>query len=379
MNKNLKRQYIRYGTKKERKDAVDTEAFAVHLLTIADSYRTSDIHILPEQKHYDIYFRLNGQMEKQYYLDRDEGTRVISYFKFLSNMDVGEKRRPQSGGMTFQLSDKAIDCRFSTISNYQLQESLVIRLLKQKEEENQSPGIFFTHEWNKLEQLVQSKAGLLLFSGPVDSGKTTSMYHLIKNRTSGEKQQVITVEDPVEIEEKTFLQTQVNETAGVTYEHLLKSSLRHHPDVIIVGEIRDEETARMVIRGALTGHLIVASIHAKNAAGVIARMQELGVSTSLLKQTLIGVAFQTLLPLYCALCEANCQTYCTHYARGRKRLALFEVMSAKELESITENKGSEREPESILVKREFNHLLEKVFMNGFINEKTYKRYYISNA
>ncbi|GEK91360.1 competence type IV pilus ATPase ComGA [Alkalibacterium kapii] len=358
---------------------MDTEAFAVHLLTMADSYRTSDIHILPEQKHYDIYFRLNGQMEKQYYLDRDEGTRLISYFKFLSNMDVGEKRRPQSGGTTFQLSNKAIDCRFSTISNYQLQESLVIRLLKQKEEENKIPGIFFSHEWKKLERLVQSKSGLLLFSGPVDSGKTTSMYHLIKNRSQGEKQQVITVEDPVEIEETSFLQTQVNDKAGVSYEHLLKSSLRHHPDVIIVGEIRDEETARMVMRGALTGHLIVASIHAKNASGVIARMQELGVSTSLLKQTLIGVAFQTLLPLYCSLCESNCRTYCSHHDRGKKRLALFEVMTAKELDSLTFNEPTERGGGTVSVKREFNHLLEKVFMNGYINEKTYRRYYISNA
>ncbi|WP_423188786.1 competence type IV pilus ATPase ComGA [Alkalibacterium sp. f15] len=357
---------------------MDTESFAIHLLTIADSYRTSDIHILPEQKHYDVYFRLNGQMEKQYYLDRDEGTRLISYFKFLSNMDVGERRRPQSGSTTFTLSEKAIDCRFSTISNYQAQESLVIRLLKQKDEESFIPGTFFAHEWGKLEKLVQAKSGLLLFSGPVDSGKTTTMYHLIKNRMQGEKQQVITVEDPVEIEESSFLQTQVNETAGVTYEHLLKSSLRHHPDVIIVGEIRDEETAKMVMRGALTGHLIVASIHAKNAEGVLSRMMELGVGLPLLKQTLIGVAFQTLLPLYCPLCDANCQTYCTHYNRGEKRVALFEVMTAKELSLMVE-KDTHAHPTVEPITREFNHLLKKVFVNGYITEKTYQRYFIPNA
>lgn len=358
---------------------MDTEAFAGHLLTMADSYRTSDIHILPEQKHYDVYFRLNGQMEKQYYLDREEGTRLISYFKFLSNMDVGERRRPQSGSTTFQLSEKAIDCRFSTISNYQSQESLVIRLLKQKEEDSLVPGTFFSQEWEKLERLVQAKSGLLLFSGPVDSGKTTTMYHLIKNRMQGEKQQVITVEDPVEIEESSFLQTQVNETAGVTYEHLLKSSLRHHPDVIIVGEIRDEETARMVIRGALTGHLLVASIHAKNARGVISRMQELGVGLPLLKQTLIGVAFQTLLPLYCPLCGMNCQTYCSHHARGKKRLALFEVMTAEEMAAVLGDSAAGESLSNASGNREFNHLLEKVYVNGYITEKTYHRYFISNA
>lgn len=226
---------------------------------MADSYRTSDVHVLPEQKHYDIYFRLNGQMSKQFYLDHEEGSRLISYFKFRSNMDVSEKRRPQSGSMTFQLKEKAVDLRFSTISNYQSQESLVIRLLKQKETSDEDIKTFFHYEYSLLKKLVDSKSGLLLFSGPVDSGKTTTMYHLVKNRLEGEKQQVITVEDPVEIEESTFLQCQVNEPAGVSYEHLLKSSLRHHPDVIIVGEIRDEETAKMVIRGALSGHLIVAS------------------------------------------------------------------------------------------------------------------------
>lgn len=351
--------------------------FAHHLLTMADSFRTSDIHVLPEQKHYDIYFRLNGQMDKQFYLDREEGSRLISYFKFLSNMDVGEKRRPQSGSMTFKLKEKSVDLRFSTISNYQSQESLVIRLLKQKGPGKQEVGSFFTFEWEVLKKLVDSKSGLLLFAGPVDSGKTTTMYNLVKNRLEGEKQQVITVEDPVEIEEVTFLQTQVNETAGISYEHLLKSSLRHHPDVIIVGEIRDEETAKMVMRGALTGHLIVASIHAKNCRGVISRLMELGISLTILQQTLIGIAFQNLIPLYCSLCGENCQTFCTHYPRDRKRAALFEVKTGKSLnnwlleDTIEENKEAS-------VERDFNHLLGKVKTYGYISEKTFNRYLIQN-
>lgn len=355
---------------------MDTESFAIHLLTMANTYQTSDIHILPEQRHYDVYFRLNGQMEKQYYLSRDEGTRLISYFKFLANMDVGERRRPQSGSTTFLVNENSLDCRFSTISNYQSQESLVIRLLKQKDTLNHAPGSFFPNEWQKLESLIEAKSGLLLFSGPVDSGKTTTMYHLVKNRMKGEKQQVITVEDPVEIEETSFLQVQVNEKAGVSYEHLLKSSLRHHPDVLIVGEIRDEETAKMVIRGALTGHLIVASIHAKNARGVLARMMELGITLPLLKQTLIGVAFQNLLPIYCSLCESNCQTYCTHYDRDKKRAALYEVKAEQDLTDIF-NTLDQRE-ERVGSLRDFNQLLKKVYMCGYISEKTYTRYLIPN-
>lgn len=347
------------------------------MLTIADSFRTSDIHILPEQKHYDIYFRLNGQMDKQFYLDREEGSRLISYFKFLSNMDVGEKRRPQSGSMTFQLKEKAVDLRFSTISNYQSQESLVIRLLKQKESNNQEIGAFFSYEWDLLKKLVDSKSGLLLFAGPVDSGKTTTMYHLVKNRQEGEKQQVITVEDPVEIEEATFLQTQVNETAGISYEHLLKSSLRHHPDVIIVGEIRDEETAKMVMRGALTGHLIVASIHAKNCRGVISRLLELGISSTILQQTLIGIAFQNLIPIYCSLCEENCQTFCSHHPMDQKRAALFEVKSGEILKEWLMS-DSVVTADDLNSQRDFNQLLKKVNAYGYISEKTYQRYFIPN-
>ncbi|WP_161878127.1 competence type IV pilus ATPase ComGA [Alkalibacterium sp. MB6] len=359
---------------------MDTESFAKHLLTMADSYRTSDIHILPEQRHYYVYFRLNGQMEKQYYLDRDEGTRLISYFKFLSNMDVGERRRPQSGSTVFALEEKSIDCRFSTISNYQSQESLVIRMLKQKKESGQAMPAFFSQEWNVLKALADAKSGLLLFSGPVDSGKTTTMYHLVKNRLKGERQQVVTIEDPVEIEEVSFLQTQVNESAGLTYEGLLKSTLRHHPDVVIVGEIRDEETARMVIRGALTGHLLIASIHSKNAAGVISRMMELGVSLPLLQQTLIGIAFQNLLPLYCPLCDSNCRTFCTHNERDRKRAALYEVKSGDSLHTLLYNADnhhvSKKQPD--YERREFNYLLRKVYACGYITKETYRRYIIPN-
>ncbi|EXJ22779.1 Late competence protein ComGA, access of DNA to ComEA [Alkalibacterium sp. AK22] len=356
---------------------LDTELFATHLLTLAEAYKTSDVHILPEQKHYDLYFRLNGQMSRQFYLDKAEGGKLISYFKFLSNMDVGEKRRPQSGSMTFKLKDKTLDLRFSTISNYHSQESLVIRLLKQTEDNSKNFGSFFSYEWKQLKKLIDARSGLLLFAGPVDSGKTTTMYHLVKNRLEGEKQQVITVEDPVEIEEAAFLQCQVNETAGISYEHLLKSSLRHHPDVIIVGEIRDEETARMVVRGALTGHLIVASIHAKNCQGVLSRLMELGISQPLLQQTLIGIAFQNLVPLYCPLCEANCQTFCGHYPRDQKRAALFEVKSGKQLKEWLQADLEDDRFDS-KQNRDFNHLLTKARTYGYISEKTYERFTLPN-
>lgn len=355
---------------------MDIEAFAQHLVTLADTFKTSDIHILPEEKHYSAYFRLNGRMEKQFFLDIDEGTRLISYFKFVSNMDVGERRKPQSGSLAFQLPEKKIDLRFSTIANYHTKESLVIRLLQQKEASDHTVNTFFQHELNQLKELISYKSGLILFSGPVDSGKTTTIYQLVKNRITEEKQQVVTVEDPVEIHESQFLQTEVNEKAGITYEHLLKSSLRHHPDVLIVGEIRDEETAKMVIRGALTGHLIIASVHAKNTKGIISRLKELGISQELLEQTIIGAVFQKLLPVYCPLCAKHCSSYCTHISPEQKRAALYEVVSGKDLSCLFESESKHQNEAIRTIDRSFNHLLKKVQLYGFISEKTCRQYAI---
>lgn len=355
---------------------MDIESFAKHLLIVARAFGTSDVHIMPEQKHYVVYFRLNGQMEKHYFLDIDEGSRLISYFKFLSSMDVGERRKPQSGSIVFQVEEDKVDLRFSTITNYRFKESLVIRLLESKERMNQEHITFFPQEIKRLKKLVQYKSGLILFSGPVDSGKTTTMYQLVRNRTSEEKQQIITVEDPVEIEEPLFLQTEVNEEAGITYEYLLKSSLRHHPDVLIVGEIRDEETAKMVIRGALTGHLIVASVHAKNPIGVLSRLNELGISFDLLKQTIIGIVFQKLIPLYCGLCEGPCHSYCTHIRASKKRAALYELKAGSELDRLLNNNLKENTSTLNSSTREFNNLLRKACAYGFISEKTYASYLI---
>lgn len=355
---------------------MEIELFAKHLITLADSYDTSDIHILPEEKHYSAYFRLYGRMEKQFFLDMEEGKRLISYFKFISNMDVGERRKPQSGSLSYELNNKFIDLRFSTITNYHAKESLVIRLLQEKKRTDLYKSSFFKYELEQLQTLMTFKSGLIVFSGPVDSGKTTTIYQLVKNRISDDKQQVVTVEDPVEIHEEQFLQTEVNEKAGITYEHLLKSSLRHHPDVLIVGEIRDEETAKMVIRGALTGHLIIASVHAKNVQGVVSRLMELGISIELLQQTIIGITFQKLLPIYCPLCVKNCSPYCTHLFQKQKRAALYEVRSGENLEILFDPSFRLNLSKKLSANREFNHLLRKVQMYGYISEKTYQQYYI---
>lgn len=352
---------------------MEVETFARYMMQKAKEVGTSDVHILPKKDVFGVYFRLNGRMQKQNTMTIDEGTRLISYFKYLASMDVCERRRPQSGSLVYELEGNTEqDLRLSTIANYKGQESLVIRLLEIKGNIPLEKSTFLHHELKQLKRLIHLKSGLILFSGPVNSGKTTTMYQLVRDRMQQVSMQVMSIEDPVEIEEEKFLQIQVNEKAGNTYESSLKASLRHHPDVIIVGEIRDEETAQMTIRGALTGHLIIASVHAKNGEGVLTRMHELGISYEMLKQTLIAIVFQKLLPLYCGLCEGECNLYCTRYPVNQKRAALYDVLPNQ----IIHNMDFHRETVSIKRARNFNHLLKKVYAYGFISKEIYQQYYI---
>ena len=360
---------------------MDIEKKIGTLLEKAIASNVSDIHVMPEGKGYVCLFRQYGSLRLEERLDHETGTRNISFVKFLGNMDVGERRRPQSGSASWVLKDVKQDLRFSTITNFKQDESLVIRLLAKADGLELEKQTFFVEDVETLKRLVRYKSGLLLFSGAVGMGKTTTMYQLVRAYTNTTQQQVITVEDPVEVEEPSFLQCQVNEKAGVTYETLLKSSLRHHPDILIVGEIRDEETAKMVIRGALTGHLMIASVHAKNASGVLERLLELGISHTVLKQTVLGIAYQKLLPRYCALCETGCSVYCTHLLHQGKRAALYDVRHGSALERLLQravlsskqpdqgtNKGGEPDV--------FNQRMRKAWAYGYITTATYETYII---
>lgn len=353
---------------------MEIESYTNFLIQKAKEIGTSDIHILPNKEEYKVYFRISGQLESKYSVSIEKGIRLIQYLKYLADMDVGERRAPQGGGLVYTLGDQwEQDLRISVITNYHGQESMVIRLLESQEKILLEQSTFLAEELNEMKILNQFKSGLILFSGPVNSGKTTTMYQLIRERINKAELQVITIEDPVEIEEERFFQIQVNEQAGGSYEESLKASLRHHPDLIVVGEIRDEETARMAIRAALTGHLILATVHARNAEGVITRMLELGISFELLKQTLIGIVFQKLIPIYCPLCGGSCQSYCSNYASNRKRAALYDLFSSEKIQQLAAEDLYESSQNRT---RNFNHLLKKVYAYGYISEDTHNQYFI---
>lgn len=328
---------------------------AKQLISRAIQAEVSDIHILPQAQAYQIFFRQQGQMQTYAQESHDWGKRLIAYFKYLANLDVGEKRKPQSGSLHFQVEKDNVELRLSTMTDVHLMESLVIRVLHQRLRGHEKIRVYFPNQIPILQSLVARKSGLILFSGPVGSGKTTTIYQLLRQRMQTETLQVITMEDPVEIIEEGFLQTQVNLRAGITYDVLIKASLRHHPDVLLIGEIRDEETARMVIRGALTGHLMIATIHAKNAMGVIGRLQELSITDQQISQTLIGIISQRLVPSV------------DHLQRqGFGRAALLEILHGKDLAAIVDGKEANYVT--------LNQQLRKAWACGYISRKVYQQF-----
>lgn len=258
------------------------------ILSAARQKRAQDIYVMPQMEGYSVYLRVGEERVLLDHLDFIQGQALLSHFKFAAGMNVGERRRSQLGSCDYALEQETLSLRLSTVGDYRGLESLVIRLLH----DAQQDLAFWDWELKQLCQLIQGR-GLYLFSGPVGSGKTSLMYQLAKERFQG--RQILTIEDPVEIKDSTFLQLQLNKEIGMTYDPLIKLSLRHRPDLLIIGEIRDSETARAVVRAALTGISVFSTVHARSIPGVYRRLLELGVEPVELKECLQLVCYQRLI------------------------------------------------------------------------------------
>ena len=259
--------------------------FAKEMIKNADSCGAQDIYVIPRQDNYELYMRVGQERRLIDVYRPDFMASLIGHFKFVAGMMVGEKRRSQLGSCDYDCGDgHLVSLRLSTVGDYRGLESLVIRILHSERRE--------LVYWNQGIQPIKDALdyrGLYLFAGPVGSGKTTLMHELVQERFKG--QQVISIEDPVEIKQDNVLQLQVNQAIDMTYDSLIKLSLRHRPDVLIIGEIRDKETARAVIRASLTGVTVLSTIHAKSIAGVYERLLDLGVDKSELDNALQGIAY----------------------------------------------------------------------------------------
>ncbi|MGT2930012.1 competence type IV pilus ATPase ComGA [Streptococcus dentasini] len=259
------------------------------LIKQAVEWEAQDIYILPRGDTYKVYMRVGDERRFIDTYPTETMSGLVSHFKFVAGMNVGEKRRSQLGSCDYEFIDgERAALRLSTVGDYQGHESMVVRLLFDQRRQ--------LHFWfDGLKELLPRiiGRGLYLFSGPVGSGKTTLMYELVTQKYADK--QIITIEDPVEIKQEDMLQLQLNPSIDMTYDNLIKLSLRHRPDVLIIGEIRDSQTAQAVIRASLTGITVFSTVHAKSIPGVYARLLELGVAPQELDNSLAGIAYQRLI------------------------------------------------------------------------------------
>lgn len=267
---------------------MEVKRWAEDLIISAKELGTSDIFIFGKQDFYEVNFRTSKGLIKQEKLSLEFGQEVINYFKFIAQMDISEHRRPQVGSYIFKKDKESIFLRFSVLGEFSGKESLVIRLIT----EINSNHYFFIEQLDIL-MGAAIKRGLILTSGPTGSGKTSTMYYLAKKMANNKV--VMTIEDPVEVFEPAFLQTQVNHEAGIDYQSLLKAALRQRPDILIIGEIRDKVTARLAVDAALSGHLVLATVHARSTLQTIARLKGLGIDSVELANCLNCVSYQRLI------------------------------------------------------------------------------------
>lgn len=272
------------------------------IITQAVRDRASDIHIEPQENYVRIRYRVDGILRDSTTVPSGTLTPLISRLKILAGMDITEHRKPQDGQLSVSIDGRDVDIRAATLET-SYGETAVLRILDKPE------SLFNLGRLGILDEVLQNyrkmlegSFGMLLISGPTGSGKTTSLYASINQLDRVEKS-IMTIEDPIEYRFQDIKQVQVNARAGVTFPNTLRAMMRLDPDVILVGEIRDDETAKTAIQAALTGHLVLSSIHANDAPSVVFRLQNLGVEPYLISSVILGVVAQRMLRRVCIHCS----------------------------------------------------------------------------
>lgn len=272
------------------------------MLENAYKLQASDIHLEPQEKYLQIRYRIDGKLILIYKASNKISNFLISYLKLISNLDIAEKRLPQDGKFIF--SAQNIDIRISTIPVL-FGEKVVLRLLGNKENLlNLNQMGFSKMNLKYFKDMISASSGLIVITGPVNSGKSTLLYASL-NYLNRLDTNIITIEDPVELNLDGINQMQINQKAGMDFAVALRASLRQDPDIVMIGEIRDEVVAKQAITTALTGHLVLTTLHTKNALGVPARLIDLGVSPVMLSIALLGMTSQRLVRKICPKCKVS--------------------------------------------------------------------------
>jgi len=272
------------------------------ILTRGIQDKCSDIHLEPGKNSLRVRYRIDGIMHDGLIVPKKAQASLISRIKIMADMDIAEKRVPQDGRISAVVDGKHYDFRVSTLPSVH-GEKIVLRILDRSSVMIGLNKLGFLPETLEMfESIISRSYGIVLVTGPTGSGKSTTLYSCLTKLNSGEKN-ILTIEDPVEYEIEGITQTQVNVRAGLTFATGLRTMLRQDPDIIMVGEIRDQETAMIAIEAALTGHLVFATLHTNDAPGAITRLQDMGVESFLIASAVIGVLAQRLLRTICPKCK----------------------------------------------------------------------------
>ena len=272
------------------------------LLTQAARDGASDIHIEPYERHSAVRFRVDGTLREVVQPNRALHAALISRLKIMAELDIAEKRLPQDGRISLRIGTRAVDVRVSTLPSAH-GERAVLRLLDKSESKLTLPAVGMQGDTlRRFEELIGQLHGIILVTGPTGSGKTTTLYAAL-GKLDASSANIMTVEDPIEYELPGVGQTQVNPKIDLDFAKALRAILRQDPDIIMIGEIRDFETAQIAIQASLTGHLVLATLHTNDAASAVTRLTDMGVEPFLLSSSLLGVLAQRLVRKLCPHCK----------------------------------------------------------------------------
>lgn len=322
------------------------EASLNKILTAAVEQQASDIHFVPCKCNVLLKLRRLGDIEHYDTLNKDDFLKLLTYIKYICKLDVSERNKAQSGVVSYHINDFEYQLRASTLPQAIGVEALVIRMIPV----NFKP--LAIHQQN-LYDLIKVSSGFLLISGPTGSGKSTLLYTLLDKAINQLQRQVITIEDPVEQTLEGAIQINVNHKANITYKNSLKAILRCDPDIIMIGEIRDEDTAKHAISASLSGHLVIATIHASNAIGVVERLLEMGVQKNELLQSIHCIINQRLIRI------------------SDQRQLIFEILYQDEI--IKYLSGHQLEYDTLLKK------ITALYHEGQITKNEYEKYIFEKA
>jgi type II secretory ATPase GspE/PulE/Tfp pilus assembly ATPase PilB-like protein len=336
-----------------------------HILAEGIASRASDIHLEPEESGVAIRYRIDGVLRQSMVLPRAVGVPLVSRIKIISGLDIADRLRPQDGRSRVTVNGASVDLRVSTLPASH-GEKIVIRILDARSTVLSIDSLGLNpDEKDRIIQLLQMREGVILVTGPTGSGKTTTLYSMLR-QAQQRKVNIVTVEDPVEYRLAGIVQVQVNEKAGLTFASALRSILRQDPDIVLVGEIRDKETAMTAVQASLTGHLVLSTLHTIDAASSVTRLVDIGIESYKLAGALKGIVAQRLIRLLCTACkqpvtdpvperlrrwvpegatlfrEVGCNECSQTGYRGRRAITEILITTAELERRVTANESGER-------------------------------------